>query len=77
LGNWIAEMDEAQPALRRATLTIKDDYDPQTQTPAVQFSNFSLIEDRETHAFEMYMTIWGEYPDVYQAHVYRYLITLK
>lgn len=72
----LAEVDERQPALKRASLTIIDDYDPQTQTPAVQFSNFSLLEDRETHAYEMTMTVWGEFPDVYQAHVYRYVITL-
>jgi hypothetical protein len=73
----IAEVDEIQPALKRSSLTTIDDYDPKTQTAAVQFSNFSLIEDRRTHAFEIYMTVWGEYPNVYQANVYRYIIALK
>jgi hypothetical protein len=68
----MAEVDESLPALRRSSLTIIDDYDPKTQTPEIQFSNFSLIEDRETHAFEMYLTGWGEYPNVYQANVFRY-----
>jgi len=74
---YLAEVDEERPALRRRTLTIIDDYDPQTQTQGIQYSNFSLIEDRQTRAFEMHMTLWGEYPDGYQANVYRYVITLK
>jgi len=74
---YIAEVDEDRPAIKRQSLTVIDDYDPKTQTPAVQFSNFSLMEDRESHRYEMYMTVWGEYPDVYQANVYRYIVELK
>jgi hypothetical protein len=72
----LAEVDETQPALIRQSLTVIDDHDPETQTAAVQFSNFSLLEDRDTHAFEILMTVWGEFADVYQANVYRYVVTL-
>lgn len=74
---YLAEVDEHKPALKRDTLTIIDAWDPKTQTQWVQFSNFSLMEDRETHAYEMYMTLWGEYTDTYQANVCQYLIDLK
>jgi len=74
---YIAEIDEAKPAIRRETLTIIDDYDPKTQTAAVQFSNFSLVENRETRDFDLYMTVWGEFPNVYQANAYKYVVRLK
>lgn len=74
---YIAEIDETKPAIIRKTLTVIDDYDPKTQTAAVQFSNFSLVENRETHDYDLYMTVWGEFPIVYQANVYKYAIKLK
>jgi hypothetical protein len=74
---YIAEIDETKPAIIRKTLSIIDDYDPKTQTAAVQFSNFSLVENRETHDYDLYMTVWGEFPTVYQANVYKYAIKLK
>lgn len=74
---YMAEIDETQPAIKRATLTVLDDYDPAHQTPAIQFSNFSIVENRETGAFEMTMTFMGEYPNVYTANVYWYVIRLK
>lgn len=73
----VAQIDETKPAIRRRSLSVIDDYDPKTQTAAVQFSNFSLVENRETHDYDVYMTVWGEFPNVYQANVYRYTIELK
>ena len=73
----MAEVDEDKPALKRETVTVIDDYDPKTQTEWIQYSNFSLTEDRETHAFELYLTGWGEYADGYQANVFRYTIALR
>ena len=49
----------------------------QTRTPAVQFSNFSLLEDRETRAYEITTIVWGEFANVYQVHVYGYVIALN
>lgn len=74
---YIAAVDETKPALQRDTLTVIDDYDPARHTPAVQFSNFYVFEDRETHAFELYLSPYGQYANVYQASVYKYLIRLR
>ncbi|MCC6446250.1 MAG: exo-alpha-sialidase [Armatimonadetes bacterium] len=73
----IAEIDETRPALKRATLTVIDDYDPARHTKAVQFSNFYVFENRRTHAFEIYLSPYGQYENVYQASVYKYVIRLK
>jgi hypothetical protein len=74
---YIAEIDETKPALRRASLTVIDDYDPARHTPQVQFSNFFVFENRETHAFEVYLSPYGQYRNVYQASVYKYVIQLE
>lgn len=73
----LAEVDEDLPALKRSTLTIIDDYDMKTQTPSIQYSNFSLVEDRVSHDFELYLTGWGEYKERHQGNVFRYLVRLK
>ncbi len=73
---YVAEIDETKPALRRSTLTVIDDYDPARHTPQVQFSNFFVFENRETHAFEIYLSPYGQYQNVYQASVYRYTLQL-
>lgn len=82
-GNWpryplvIAEIDEKIPALKRSTVTAIDDRQP-GQSDKLQFSNFSLFEDRETHDMEMLMTVYGMYPpDVRTADCYKYFLTLK
>jgi hypothetical protein len=74
---YLAEVDEDKPALKRSTLTILDDYEPGRDTPGVQFSNFSIIENRATHDFEMVTTIMGEFPNVYTANAYYYTIRLR
>jgi hypothetical protein len=74
---YIAEVDETIPSLRRSTLTVIDDYDPARDTPAVQFSNFYVFENRKTHALELYLSPYGQYNNTYQASVYRYTIRLK
>jgi hypothetical protein len=74
---YIAEVDEKIPVLRRSTLTVIDDYDATRHTSAVQFSNFCVFENRETHDFELCLSPFGQYPNVYQASVYRYTIRLK
>lgn len=74
---YIAEVDESIPALKRDTLTAIDNYDPDRHTPAVQFSNFYVFENRETHDFELFLSPYGQYANVYQASVYHYTVGLK
>jgi hypothetical protein len=75
----IAEVDEAQAALKKGTVTVIDDRQP-SQGQDVQFSNFSLLEDRETHALELYLTTYGQEPepaDWATADGYKYFLKLK
>jgi hypothetical protein len=74
---YIAEVEESIPALRRSTLTVIDDCDPRRHTPAVQFSNFYVFENRETDDFELFLSPYGQYTNVYQASVYHYTTRLK
>ncbi len=74
----MAEVDEATPSLRRDTVTVIDDYDPAIHSPAIQFSNFTIIENRETRAFELYMTRYGERKSHWlHADAHRYTIALQ
>jgi hypothetical protein len=75
----IAEVDETQAALRRETLSVIEDRYA-FQGPAVQFSNFSLYENRETHDLELYLTTYGQEPDPKDwatADCYRYTVKLR
>ncbi len=74
---YIAEMDEKIPALKKSTLTVIDDRSPE-DTEAVQFSNFSLIENRETLDLEIYLSRFGEKKDhVFSANAYKYTLILR
>lgn len=82
-GNWpryplvIAEVDESLPALKRRTVSVIADRSA-GQTPYVEFSNFSLIENPETHDFEITLTAYGEDPGhINNAHCYRYRLRLR
>ena len=68
----IAEVDEILPALKRGTVSAIDDRRP-GQGPEVQYSNFSLLEDRETHELELYLTDYGADPA--DCHRYRLRFT--
>ena len=75
----IAEVDDQKAALIQSTVTAIDDRGPD-QGPSVQFSNFSLYEDPETHAFVLYLTTFGQEPqraDWATADSYRYTVRLK
>jgi len=72
---YLAEVDESVPAIKKETLTVVEDRHP-TDTPDIQFSNFSLLEDRETGDVELYMTRFGEREDWRMADSYRYTIRL-
>lgn len=87
-GNWprrplvLAEFDEAQVAIRKSTVTVIDDYEPDGDaSPCVQFSNFSLVEHTETKAIEIYLPRYGEAGTLqektyWQASTFKYVITL-
>jgi hypothetical protein len=73
----IAEVDERIPALKRSTVTAIDDRRP-GESERLQLSNFSLLENRETHALEVYLTRIGADPeDFWGADAYKYTLTLK
>lgn len=57
----IAEVDEARAALKRDTVTALADRAPGQGD--IQFSNFPLIEDRETHDLILHVTTYGQEPD--------------
>ena len=58
----IAEIDEAIPAIRRNTVTVIDDR-AEGESDMIQLSNFTILEDRETHAIELYMSRLGADPE--------------
>jgi len=74
----IAEVDEEIPALKKSTVTLVDTRDPSTQGFNVQFSNFSLLENRETHELELFLTTYGQESGMENwmtADCYRYVLT--
>jgi len=73
---YIAEVAESIPALKKDTLTVMDDRDPESDTQQVQFSNFSVFENRQTGEIELYLTRYGEREDWRMADAYKYTITL-
>ena len=74
---YLAEVDEAIPALKKDSLTVIDDRDPKRDPEAVQFSNFDVFEHPETGHFELYMTRYGETPgNIWAANAYRYTIEI-
>jgi hypothetical protein len=73
----IAEVDETIPALKRATVTAIDDRQPGVPE-GLQLSNFSLLENREIHDLELWLTRYGEDPsNVFTADNYKYTIQLR
>ena len=72
---YIAEVEESIPALRKGTLTVIERPEP-TDTPEIQFSNFSVLENRQSGEIELYMTRYGERADWRMADAYKYTITL-
>jgi len=73
----IAEIDETTGTLRRKTVTLIDDRQP-GESVKMHLSNFSLLENRETHDLEIYLTRLGANPkDFWGSDVYKYTLTLK
>lgn len=73
----IVEVDEQVPSFRKDTVTVIDDRDPEHDSEHLQLSNFSLLENPETHQMEVYLTRLGERgggPDVWTADAYKYTL---
>ena len=72
---YIAEIDEEKVAVRKESLIRVDDRG-KDEPDALQLSNFSVLENRETRDIEIYLTRIGENPEhFWQGAVYRYVFT--
>jgi len=74
----IVEIDEENPSFKKETLTVVDARDPERDSEHLQLSNFSLLENRETHEMEVYLIKLGQHgggPDVWTADAYKYTLT--
>ncbi len=75
----ITEVDEETATIKKDTVTVIDDRDPQHDSPHVQMSNFCILEDRETDNVELYLTRIGEHgagpKTVWTADAYKYTLT--
>jgi hypothetical protein len=71
----IAEIDEENMAVCRDSL-VEIDRRGEGEPEALQLSNFSVIEDRQTQDIEIYLTRIGEHPDhFWKGAVYRYVFS--
>lgn len=74
----IAQVDDQTGLLIKSTVTAIDDR--REGQGDIQFSNFALLEDRETHHLELYLTTYGEDPDPNRwtfADCYQYILKIK
>ncbi len=73
----VAEIDEENISLKKETVTIIDDRNPELDSGYLQLSNFGLLEDRQSQLIELYLTRIGERgggDKVWDADTYRYVI---
>jgi len=76
----VAEVDEDKIALKKNTLSVIDTRDPEHDSVNVQFSNFSLLENRTTHELEIYLTRYGVHSnpeDAFTADAWKYTFRLS
>ncbi|MGD9128054.1 MAG: sialidase family protein [Planctomycetia bacterium] len=72
----IAEMDEQKVALKKNTVTLIDTR-RDGESAKLQLSNFSLLENRETHALEILLPRLGADPkDFWGSDAYKYTLIL-
>ena len=72
----IAELDEETLSLRRETLTIIDDRQP-NDPPDLQLSNFNIVEEPETGLLVVYMGRYMSQQDHPGAGTHTYVIEVK
>ncbi|MGI6561246.1 MAG: hypothetical protein ACOX3Q_01600 [Clostridia bacterium] len=71
----MAEVDENTGFLKKATYTIIDKRNPETESEKVQLSNFSIIQDRETKEMEIHLTKYGaNLNEVFSADAWKYTV---
>ena len=71
----MGEVSDETGLLKRGTIAVVDDRNPEEDSEALQLSNFSLLEDRETQDIELYMTRFGARPDdMWRSDAYMYRI---
>lgn len=73
----IAEIDENKVCLKKETVTIIDDFNPELDSRHLQLSNFILLEDCENQNIELYLIRLGERGGgarIWNSDSYRYLI---
>ncbi len=76
----IAEIDESAAAIKKESVTVIDDRNPNTHSFNFQLSNFSLFENRETRKFELFLTTYGQkkgHADWASADCYHYILTFQ
>lgn len=76
----VAEIDEENVSLIKETVTIIDERNPKLDSANLQLSNFGLLENRETHVVELYLTRIGERGGgkrIWDSDTYKYLITFQ
>ena len=77
----VAEIDEEHISLKKETVTIIDDRNPELDSGYLQLSNFGLLEDRQSQLIELYLTRIGERggggKKVWDADTYRYVIRFR
>jgi hypothetical protein len=75
----IVEIDENRVCLKKETVIIIDDLNPDLDSRHLQLSNFGLLEDREKQTIELYLTRIGERgggSQIWDSDTYRYTISL-
>lgn len=71
----IAEIDETKIALIKSTVTLIADRESD-QLSSVQYSNFSLLENAETHQIELFLSTYGAGQKIFEADAYHFTLTL-
>ena len=73
----VAQIDEEKVSLIKDTVTVIDARNSKEDSEHLQLTNFGLLEDRETHVVELYLTrlgAKGPVPNLWEADTYKYLI---
>ena len=78
---YVAQIDERTATIRRDTMTLIDDRDPDRDSEHLQLSNFCILQDRESDDVEIYLArlgCKGGTPDVvFEADAFRYTLAVS
>jgi len=73
-------VDEEKVCFIKNSRTIIDDRNGELDSPALQLSNFSIFENRETYDIEIFLLRLGEHgdgADIWTADSYKYTLSLQ